>query len=119
MAAAVRLAHVVPHLRCRSCKHAARRSEQRPELYCQKDGRVWRDGNLFRALVLHNHGGVYVDMDMVLLRSLGALLDRDFIYQWDDFDDHYNGALMHLARGSRFARELLVEHIEIAPGETV
>jgi hypothetical protein len=83
----------------------------------QQDSRVWRDGDLFRILVLHNVGGVYVDMDMVLLRSLGALLDQEFIYQWEDFDGVYNGALMHLWKGSAFARELIAGVIEIPPGK--
>ena len=89
----------------------------RPAIYGQRDSRVWRDGDLFRALVLHNYGGVYVDLDMVLLRSLGALLDQEFIYQWEGFDDMYNGALMHLWKGSDFARELIVGCMTIPPGE--
>ena len=94
------------------------RLEHRPDLYAQKDGRVWRDGDLFRALVLHNYGGVYVDMDIVLLRSLGPLLHGEFVYQWDDFDDQYNGALMHLGRRSAFAAELLTGIEEIPPGKS-
>jgi hypothetical protein len=92
--------------------------ESRPALFRQQDGRVWRDGDLFRALVLHNYGGVYVDMDMVLLRPLGALLDREFIYQWDDFDDEYNGAIMQLRKKSAFARALIDGIVEIPPGKS-
>ncbi|HEV2909443.1 MAG TPA: glycosyltransferase [Candidatus Eremiobacteraceae bacterium] len=92
--------------------------QDRPALYHQQDGRVWRDSDLFRTLVLHNHGGVYVDMDVVLLRSLGALLDREFLYQWDDFDGEYNGAIMHLRKRSEFARELIQGIVEIPAGES-
>lgn len=91
--------------------------ERLPAVYRQQDRRVWRDGDLFRILVLHNYGGVYVDMDMVLLRSVGVLLDQEFIYQWEDFDDDYNGALMHLWKGGAFARELIAGVIEIPPGD--
>ncbi len=91
---------------------------ERPDLYRQQDRRVWRDGDLFRILVLHNHGGVYVDMDMVLLRSVGVLLDQEFIYQWDRFDGVYNGALMHLWKGGDFARELIVGVTAIPPFES-
>ena len=90
--------------------------EGRPDLYRQRDGRVWRDSDLFRVLVLHNHGGVHVDMDVVLLRGLGPLLDQEFIYQWDDFDDEYNGAIMHVHRGSAFARELIAGVLDIPAG---
>jgi hypothetical protein len=89
--------------------------EWRPDILEQQDRRVWRDGDLFRILVLHNYGGVYVDMDVVLLRNLGALLGREFIYQWEDFDGVYNGALMHLRPGSRFARELIDGVLELKP----
>jgi hypothetical protein len=91
--------------------------EARPDLYGQQDRRVWRDGDLFRILALYNYGGVYVDMDMVLLRSLGALLDQEFIYQWDVYDGVYNGAIMHLRRQSAFARELIDGVLALAPGE--
>ena len=92
--------------------------EAMPAIYRQRDRRVWRDGDLFRALVLHNYGGVYVDMDMVLLRSLGALLSQEFVYQWENYDGAYNGALMHLWKGSDFARELIHGIIEILPGDS-
>jgi hypothetical protein len=91
--------------------------ERCPAVYEHQDGRVWRDGDLFRILALHNYGGVYVDMDMVLLRSLGALLGQEFIYQWEGFDDRYNGALMHLSKQGAFARELIAGVIAIPPGE--
>jgi glycosyl transferase-like sugar-binding protein len=91
--------------------------EARPEVYRAEDHRVWRDGDLFRILALHNYGGVYVDMDMVLLRSLGALVDREFIYQWQHFDGVYNGAIMRAWKGSVFARALIDGVIELPPHE--
>jgi hypothetical protein len=50
----------------------------RPELYRQQDRRVWRDGDLFRILALHNFGGVYVDMDMELIAGVMALPPGQF-----------------------------------------
>jgi hypothetical protein len=88
-----------------------------PARYRQHDRKVYRDGDLFRILVLHNYGGVYVDMDMVLLRSLGALLDQEFVYQWHDFDGECNGAIMHARTGSPFIAELLAGVIALPPGE--
>ena len=90
--------------------------EGRPDLFGQQDRRVWRDGDLFRILALHNYGGVYVDMDVVLLRSLGPMLDREFIYQWEDYDGVYNGAIMHLRQRGRFARELIQGVLELKAG---
>ena len=91
--------------------------EAHPGIYRERDSRVYRDGDLFRILVLHNYGGVYADMDTVLLRSLGVFLDQEFVYQWDRFDDLYAPALMRLRKGSTFARELVQGIIEIPPGK--
>lgn len=91
--------------------------EARPEVYRQRDARVYRDGDLFRILVLHNHGGVYFDADTVLLRSLGVFLDQEFLYQWDKFEDMYAPALLRLDRGSAFARELIRGTIAIRAGK--
>jgi mannosyltransferase OCH1-like enzyme len=78
---------------------------------------VYRDGDLFRIIVLHNYGGIYVDMDTVLLRSLGVFLDQEFVYQWDRFDDIYAPALMRLRKGGAFAAELVRGLIAIPPGK--
>ena len=92
--------------------------ENRPDLYRQQDRRVWRDSDLFRVLALHNYGGVYVDMDVVLLRNLGALLAQEFVYQWDDFDNEYNNALIHLTQRSAFTSALLDGILEIPAGSS-
>lgn len=92
--------------------------ENRPELYRQRDRRVWRDSDLFRVLALHNYGGVYLDMDVVLLRNLGALLAQEFVYQWDDFDNEYNNALIHLKQRGAFTSALLDGILEIPAGSS-
>ena len=91
--------------------------EAHPKVYKQRDSRAYRDGDLFRILILYKYGGIYADMDTVLLRSLGIFLDQEFLYQWDHFDDMYAPALMHLRQGSDFARELIDGLIEIPPGK--
>src|SRR5262249_27936778 len=91
--------------------------EPHPRIYNQRDRRVYRDGDLFRILVLHNYGGVYADMDTVLLRSLGVFLDQEFVYQWDKYDDLYAPALMRLRQGSAFAQELVRGVLELPAGK--
>lgn len=91
--------------------------EPHRSLYRQQDARAYRDGDLFRILTLFKYGGVYADMDTVLLRSLGVFLDQEFVYQWDRFDDLYAPALMHLRAGGDFARALIQGIIEIRPGK--
>lgn len=48
-----------------------------------KDTRAWVDGDLLRLLALWNFGGVWVDMDSLLTRSLEPLLEHEFVTQWD------------------------------------
>jgi hypothetical protein len=91
--------------------------ERHPAVYRQRDRRVYRDGDLFRVLILFKYGGVYADMDTVLLRSLGVFLDQEFVYQWDAFDDKYAPALMHLRQGGAFASELVDGLIQLKPGK--
>jgi len=91
--------------------------EAHPNVFRQQDSRAYRDGDLFRVLVLYKYGGVYADMDTVLLRTLGVFLDQEFLYQWDNFDDKYAPALLRLRHGSEFARELMQGLIEIPPGK--
>jgi Glycosyltransferase sugar-binding region containing DXD motif len=89
----------------------------RPEVYRQRDSRAYRDGDLFRVLVLYKYGGIYADMDTVLLRSLGVFLDQEFLYQWESFDDKYAPALLRLRAGGDFARALIDGLIEIPAGK--
>jgi hypothetical protein len=91
--------------------------ESHRKVYTQRDSRAYRDGDLFRILILYKYGGIYADMDTVLLRSLGVFLDQEFLYQWDHFDNMYAPALMRLRPGSEFARELVDGLIAIPPGK--
>jgi Glycosyltransferase sugar-binding region containing DXD motif len=111
----------LPHLTLRIYDAAAEVRgtplEAYPKVYGQRDSRAYRDGDLFRILILYKYGGIYADMDTVLLRSLGVFLDQEFLYQWDRFDDMYAPALLRLREGSEFAAELIQGLIEIPPGK--
>lgn len=83
------------------------------------DSKCYLNGDLFRILILHNYGGVYVDMDMVLLRDLLPLLPYEFMYKWGGLPYNYgiNGAIMRLFKKSKLCVDLLTElkHSEIMP----
>jgi len=73
-----------------------------------QDVKAWVDGDLVRLLLLWNFGGVWVDMDELLTRDLGPLLDYEFVTQWDCYDKIYqplNGALMHFRQHSPYLCE--------------
>lgn len=48
-----------------------------------QDRKAWIDGDSVRLLVLWAHGGVWVDMDSLLTRSIEPLLEHEFVTQWD------------------------------------
>lgn len=67
----------------------------------------WLQSDLFRILILYKYGGVYVDQDVILLRSLAPLLGNEWMYQWGSELDKINGAVMHMRRGSTLGQILL------------
>ena len=89
-----------------------------PALYSQRDRRVWRDGDLFRIPALHNHGGVYVDMDMVCCAASASCSIRSSSISGTSSMASHNGALMHLWKGSEFARELILGVMTIPAGDS-
>lgn len=46
------------------------------------DDRHWMSSGIMRFLVLYKFGGIYMDMDMILLRDFKPILDQNFAYQW-------------------------------------
>jgi hypothetical protein len=75
-----------------------------------RDSRAWIDGDLVRVLVLYAHGGIWVDMDTLLLRSMRPLTEQEFVTQWDCYDKPYaplNGAIMHFYKHSPYLCEML------------
>lgn len=82
-------------------------------------------GDLFRLLCLYKYGGVYIDMDVVVLRDFIPLLPYEFMYQWGSSGTvptggepilKQNGAIMRLKQNSTLATDLLKE-LEITPAK--
>jgi hypothetical protein len=42
----------------------------------------WKAGDLMRTVALYKYGGLYVDLDVLFVRSFEPLLGEDFVYQW-------------------------------------
>ena len=83
--------------------HSALRSPSR-------DKRAWIDGDLVRILVLYAYGGVWIDMDSVVVRSFQPLLEQEWVTQWDCYDKPYNllnGAVLHFQKHSPYLCEML------------
>jgi hypothetical protein len=83
-----------------------------------KDQKHWAQSGILRLLLLYKYGGIWADMDMVLLRDFKPILDNEFAYMWENFTDfgminsHNYGpcaALLGGIRGSNFTRECMTE----------
>ena len=76
------------------------------------DTAFWLETDLLRSLALLVYGGVYVDMDVLLLRNFGPLLGDEWLYQWGTGCVLSNGAVMRLHKGSVLAQRLLAVIID-------
>jgi len=80
------------------------------------DSLCYLGGDLFRLLCLHKYGGVYIDMDVVVLRDFEPILQHEFMYQWgssgttgSEPELKQNGAVMRLTSYSQLSYDLLNE----------
>lgn len=78
------------------------------------DSMCYLESDLFRLLVLHKYGGFYLDMDVVVLRSMAPLHGIEFAYQWGtsgtnpgESDIRANNAVVRLNKGSPLSAELI------------
>lgn len=79
------------------------------------DSLHYMKSGLLRFLMPHKMGGIWYDMDMVLLRDFKAILDQEFAYMWGTVTD-FSGfgpcaALMGIHKGSQHSTICLEELI--------
>ena len=98
--------------------------EERNDILLTTDNICYSNSDLFRVLILHKYGGVYIDMDIVLLRNFSPLMDQEFMYMWGFLPNNnsgINGAVMRLFKKSKLSDDLLTEikNGPIVPGSTI
>ena len=66
--------------------------------------------DIFRMLVLYNHGGLYFDLDILFLRDFSDLFrfvsSAEFCYQWSG-ESYTNSAILKLEKHSPITKQLL------------
>lgn len=72
-----------------------------------EDDLHWVDSDLFRVLILHNYGGVYLDADVMLLRDFAPIVGGEWLYQWGSSCNFANAAVLSLKKHSLLAKEFL------------
>lgn len=85
--------------------------EDRFDVLKAKDEKHYLQSDLMRILVCHKYGGVFIDMDIVLLRDFGPLMGQEYMYMWgSETDFKKQGAcatVLSCTRESDFSLRLL------------
>lgn len=88
------------------------------------DHNHWMSSGVMRFLVLYKFGGIYFDMDMVLLRDFKPILGQDFAYQWGSSTDFAKerrweedchgpcAAMLGAVKGSQFIEDCMERLIQ-------
>lgn len=90
-----------------------------------KDNLYYSQSDLLRILALHKYGGIWIDMDVILLRDFRPLLDQEYMYQWGSEVDYENGGacatVLSLNKNSEFSQKLMNEllNMPIKRGGTI
>jgi len=90
-----------------------------------KDGKHYLQSDLLRILACHKYGGVWIDMDIILLRDFKPLLDQEYMYQWgSEIEYEKEGAcatVLSCLKNSKFSNDLMKEilNMPIIYGSTV
>ena len=65
--------------------------------------------DIARILVLYNYGGLYFDLDMLLLKDLTPLLDLEFCYSWSNLKKGNNG-MLRLKKQSKICLDIIEKY---------
>jgi len=52
-----------------------------------KDSKHWLQSGILRFLAIYKYGGIWFDMDMILLRDFRPIMDQEFAYMWGECTD--------------------------------
>lgn len=89
------------------------------------DTKHYMKSGILRFLVTYKYGGVWVDMDMVLLRNFKPILDQEWAYMWGAEMDFNNfgpcAAIMNIHKESAHGKMCLEEilNTRMVPDSTV
>jgi hypothetical protein len=68
--------------------------------------------DLARIMFLYHYGGVYYDLDLILLKDLSPLLHLEFCYQWSNITNRGNNALLCIKKKSNYCIEIFQKYIK-------
>lgn len=68
--------------------------------------------DLARIIFLYKHGGLYYDLDMILLEDLNPLLGIEFCYMWANLGYGNNG-ILRLNKNSKACKEIMKKYVNM------
>jgi hypothetical protein len=98
--------------------------EKENKVFEAADEKHYLQSDLLRILALFKYGGVWIDMDIVLLRDFKSILDQEYMYMWGSETDFLNqgacASVLSLKEKSEFSTKLLemVPTMRIQPNST-
>jgi len=72
--------------------------------------------DLARIIFLHKYGGLYYDLDMILLKDLKPLLGIEFCYAWSTKKEGNNG-ILRIKKNSELSNQLIQKYLELIPNK--
>ena len=68
--------------------------------------------DIARLMILFNYGGIYFDLDIILLKDINCILDLEFCYQWGGKTGG-NNALLRLKKESKNCTDLMNRYVDV------
>jgi hypothetical protein len=91
------------------------------DLLKASDSYAYPDSDLFRLLVLYRYGGVYFDMDTLLMRDFSPLLDEEFVMEWSCGHrrlDFFDNSIIRFKKQSKALETILLDIQNFPAGHT-
>lgn len=98
--------------------------ENEIRMFKAADEKHYLQSDLLRLLALYKYGGVWIDMDIILLRDFKPILEQEYMYMWGSETDFANqgacASVLSLKKESEFGLRLLEESkkMPIIPNST-
>jgi hypothetical protein len=68
--------------------------------------------DIARLMILFNYGGIYFDLDIILLKDINCILDLEFCYQWGGKTGG-NNAFLRLKKGSKNCTDIMNRYVDV------
>ena len=68
--------------------------------------------DLIRFVALYYYGGIYVDSDVLMVKSMAPFFNKDFAFRWDSGNARYNTCVMGLKKNSQLTTKVITHFNE-------